>query len=104
MADPAYASPHFCAICGKALDLETCKVNAEGRAVHSECVASKLTLLNPYLKFSNLELGKRFTAWCSACGHEFIAEPRTGERDDVRILRMRAEFENHKCPDDQFRL
>lgn len=98
MVDPADSESYLCAICGKPLDLKTCKINAEGRAVHSECAASILTSAGNYLSFADLKLGKRFTAWCSGCGHEFIAEPRTGERDDVRILRMRTEFEKHKCP------
>jgi Protein of unknown function (DUF2934) len=28
---------YFCAICGHALDLETCKINEHGTAVHGNC-------------------------------------------------------------------
>lgn len=31
-----------CAICGKPVDLTTCKTNANGKAVHSECLLAQL--------------------------------------------------------------
>jgi hypothetical protein len=50
-----------------------------------------------YLKFSNIELGKRFVAWCSNCSKEFSAEPKSGEQDEDRILRLRAKYDQHEC-------
>ena len=34
--------PHLCAICGKPVDLTTCKTDADGRAVHSQCINGKI--------------------------------------------------------------
>jgi hypothetical protein len=31
-----------CAICGKSCDLETCKTDGNGKAVHAECLANKV--------------------------------------------------------------
>ena len=32
-----FKKPHFCWICGNTVDLETCKVDEYGMAVHGEC-------------------------------------------------------------------
>jgi hypothetical protein len=34
--------PHLCSICGKPVDLKTCKTDADGRTVHSECINGKV--------------------------------------------------------------
>lgn len=34
---------YMCAICGKSLDLRTCKTDGDGQAVHSECIAMELS-------------------------------------------------------------
>lgn len=31
-----------CAICGKPVDLRTCRTNADGKAVHPECLVQTL--------------------------------------------------------------
>jgi hypothetical protein len=48
---PNPESLHLCSICGKPLDLETCKADANGRAVHSKCIVGKLTTEKPPTKF-----------------------------------------------------
>lgn len=35
---------YLCWICGKAVDLKTCKTDDHGMAVHEECYALKVTL------------------------------------------------------------
>src|SRR5579862_4919397 len=49
------------------------------------------------LQFANIETDKPVVAWCSACGRAFMAEPKSGDRTDDLILRVRAEFEAHNC-------
>jgi hypothetical protein len=39
---PQPAPPHLCAICGKPVDLKTCKTDADGHTVHSECINGKV--------------------------------------------------------------
>jgi len=36
-----------CAICGEPIDLKTCKTDAQGRAVHGDCLVTKLTQPKP---------------------------------------------------------
>lgn len=36
--------PHFCWICGYAVDLRECKIDEHGNAVHEKCYAAKLAL------------------------------------------------------------
>ena len=33
----------LCAICGKPCDLETCKADADGKAVHEDCLVNTLS-------------------------------------------------------------
>jgi hypothetical protein len=42
---PAFTLP--CAICGEPVDLRTCKTDADGKAVHSECFDSLLFKRKP---------------------------------------------------------
>jgi hypothetical protein len=50
-----------------------------------------------YLSFSNLETEQPVVAFCSACGKRFEALPEAGKRTDDLILKVRAEFEAHRC-------
>lgn len=50
-----------------------------------------------YLQFANIETDKPVVAWCSVCSQSFLAEPKSGDRTDDMILRVRAEFEAHDC-------
>jgi hypothetical protein len=51
-----------------------------------------------YLQFDNIDMEELdISARCSQCGQEFRAEPKPGERVDDVLLRIRAEFEAHKC-------
>jgi hypothetical protein len=51
-----------------------------------------------YLQFDNIDMEEPdISARCSQCGQEFSAEPKPGERVDDVLLRIRAEFEAHKC-------
>jgi hypothetical protein len=53
---------------------------------------------NRYLQFDNIDMEKPdISARCSRCGQEFRAQPKPGERVDDVLLRIRAEFEAHKC-------
>jgi len=36
--------PTMCWICGKVVDLKTCKTDEHGNAVHEQCYAAKLAL------------------------------------------------------------
>jgi hypothetical protein len=42
MADSNHLYTPLCAICGKACDLETCKSDWNGKAVHEECLIAQL--------------------------------------------------------------
>jgi hypothetical protein len=42
MADSNHLYMPLCAICGKACDLETCKSDWNGKAVHEECLIAQL--------------------------------------------------------------
>jgi hypothetical protein len=51
-----------------------------------------------YLHFDNIDMDKPdISSRCSCCGQEFRAEPKPGERADDVLLRIRAQFEGHKC-------
>lgn len=51
-----------------------------------------------YLQFDNIDMERPdIRSRCSRCGREFRAEPKPTERVDDVLLRMRAEFEAHKC-------
>ncbi len=39
---PLPEETYLCAICGKPVDLRTCKTDANGQAVHLECISGKL--------------------------------------------------------------
>lgn len=53
---------------------------------------------NRYLQFDNIDMEKpAISSRCSHCRQEFRAEPKPGERVDTVLLRIRAEFEAHKC-------
>lgn len=41
---------HFCWICGYAVDLETCKTDEYGMAVHENCYVIKLVLTNESMR------------------------------------------------------
>jgi hypothetical protein len=56
------------------------------------------TTTDRYLQFDNIDMEKPdISSRCSSCGWEFKAEPKVAERVDDLLLRVRAEFENHKC-------
>ena len=40
------AFPHLCWICGKAVNIDTCKTDEHGRAVHEACYAVRMALEN----------------------------------------------------------
>jgi hypothetical protein len=40
--EPASPIVSTCAICGKELDLQTCKIDYRGLACHSDCLSKKL--------------------------------------------------------------
>jgi hypothetical protein len=51
-----------------------------------------------FLQFDNIDMEKPdVLSRCSCCGREFRAEPKDAERVDDVLLRIRAEFEAHKC-------
>jgi len=51
-----------------------------------------------YLQFDNIDMAQPdISARCSQCGQKFRAEPKPDERVDDLLLRVRAEFEAHKC-------
>jgi hypothetical protein len=54
---------------------------------------------NRYLHFDNIDLsyGRAITACCSACGRQFVGKPIGTERTDDVVLRVRVEFDAHKC-------
>jgi hypothetical protein len=52
---------------------------------------------NRYLQFERIEQGEPISAWCNACNKRFRVTPKAGERTDDLLLRLRAEFEAHKC-------
>lgn len=33
---------YLCAICGKSVDLRTCKTDGDGKAVHSDCLTARM--------------------------------------------------------------
>lgn len=53
---------------------------------------------NRYLQFDNIDMEKPdISSRCSQCRQEFRAERKPGERVDDVLLRIRADFEAHKC-------
>lgn len=51
-----------------------------------------------YLQFDNIDMRKaEIHAHCSRCGQEFSATPKVGEKVDLLTLRLRGEFNGHKC-------
>jgi len=51
-----------------------------------------------YLQFDNIDMQKPYiSSRCSHCEQTFKAEPKTGERVDDVLLRIRAEFNSHRC-------
>ncbi len=51
-----------------------------------------------FLQFDKIDMEKPdILSRCSCCGREFRAEPKYAERVDDVLLRIRAEFEAHKC-------
>ena len=62
------------------------------------CGAEAATLTERYLRFENIDLQKPdIYAWCSACGMQFMAIPKAGERLDDLLHRMRDAFNAHQC-------
>jgi hypothetical protein len=56
-----------------------------------------------YLHFDNIDVSEpAISAWCSRCAREFTAEPRTGERVDDVLLRIRTAFDAHVCSEQAF--
>lgn len=53
---------------------------------------------NRYLQFDNIDMEEpTISSRCSRCGREFKAEAKPAERVDDVLLRVRAEFEAHRC-------
>jgi hypothetical protein len=53
---------------------------------------------NDYLYFEHIDMDQAdISSICTRCGKHFSAEPEPGERVDDVLLRIRAEFEAHKC-------
>ena len=51
-----------------------------------------------YLQFDNIDMEQPdVSSRCSHCEQEFRAEPKPDERVDDVLLRIRAEFDAHKC-------
>jgi hypothetical protein len=57
-----------------------------------------MTLGEEHLYFEHIDMEKaNISSLCTRCGKQFSAEPKPGERVDDVLLRIRAEFEAHKC-------
>jgi hypothetical protein len=57
-----------------------------------------MTTQNHNLRFDNIDVEQgELHASCSRCGREFFAAPKPNERVDAVILRVRAEYDTHKC-------
>jgi len=56
-----------------------------------------MTDSNRYLSFSNLQTGRPVVAYCSVCDRRFEARPEADKRADDLILKVRADFDAHKC-------
>jgi hypothetical protein len=52
------------------------------------------------LDFIEMTIGKPMVACCTVCKQVFRAIPKGGERSDVLALRIRTEFDQHKCNED----
>ena len=51
-----------------------------------------------YLHFENIDMQEpNISSRCSVCGQTFRTVPQGAERVDAVILRVRREFEAHKC-------
>ncbi len=51
-----------------------------------------------YLRFANIDMkDPDIHARCSQCGQDFSAVPKPNERVDDVLLRMRVEYNAHKC-------
>lgn len=51
-----------------------------------------------YLQFENIDMEQPdISSRCSRCGKEFRAEPKPLESVDEVLLRIRADFEAHRC-------
>ena len=50
------AHPYFCWICGNVVNLETCKADEDGRAVHEDCYITRITLAYESVRLSELPL------------------------------------------------
>jgi hypothetical protein len=52
-----------------------------------------------YLHFDNIDMREpEIHARCSRCGQEFSALTKPNERVDDVLLRIRAEYDEHQCP------
>jgi hypothetical protein len=57
-----------------------------------------MTAHDRYLRFDGIHMEQgEIHASCSRCGREFSSSPKPNERVDAVILRMRAEYDTHKC-------
>lgn len=51
-----------------------------------------------YLHFDNIDMGlPDITSWCSRCGETFNAKSKTGEKVDDVLVRIRGQFNAHRC-------
>lgn len=46
--------PYLCWICGNVVNLETCKADEHGMAVHEDCPMARITLARESVKLSKL--------------------------------------------------
>jgi len=57
-----------------------------------------MTAVDRYLHFDNIDVEQPcISSRCSYCGQTFEAEPRSSERVDDIIVRIRCEFNSHQC-------
>lgn len=57
-----------------------------------------MVIQNRYLQFDNIDIDEpNISSRCSRCGREFRTDPKPSERVDDVLMRIRAEFEAHKC-------
>jgi hypothetical protein len=51
-----------------------------------------------YLHFENIDMEQpNISSQCNECGQTFKADPKLGEGVDDTLLRIRGQFNDHKC-------
>jgi hypothetical protein len=57
-----------------------------------------------YLHFDNIDFsyGRAITACCNPCDRIFVGKPVGSERTDDIVLRVRAEYDAHRCRDSAY--